>query len=235
MASEFDIYRQDLQALACDRTLDVFRRAPVLRQLQTVQIGQVQELHDAIIDCLPARTLDSAQLYNLDVIGRIVGVWPRPLEDAGAIQYFGPDSALASPDWAPVWVTGGPLNGLVPVGDIEYRRAIRAKIAKNSTKYGSAPELQYWAMFAYGATISVRNVGLSDVAVIFAADTPPRSVAAILGQVSDETADYQYNIPLPTTARIVQAIFKPTGAFAPDIQSGAPDVGRIGVGYGLNT
>lgn len=234
MAGEFDIYRVDLQALACDRTLDVFRRSPVIRQIQTVQINQAQELHNAIIDCLPARTLDEAQQANLDVIGRIVGAYPRPLADSGAITYFGPDSALGAPDWAPVWVTNAPLNGLVPIGDIEYRRFIRAKIAKNSTKYGSAPELQYWAQFAYGATISVRNVGLSDLAVVFAEGTPPGTVAAILAVRSDDTADNIYNIPLPTTARIVQAIFKPVGAFAPDLQSGAPDVARAGVGYGLN-
>lgn len=234
MAGEFDIYRVDLQALACERTLDVFRRSPVIRQIQTVQINQAQELHNAIIDCLPARTLDEAQQANLDVIGRIVGAYPRPLEDAGSITYFGPDNALAAPDFAPAWVTNAPLNGLVPVGDPEYRRFIRAKIAKNSTRYGSAPELQYWAQFAYGATISVRNLGLSDLAVVFAADTPPGTVAAILAVRSDDTADNIYNTPLPTNSRIVQALFKPAGAFAPDLKSGAPDVARAGVGYDLN-
>lgn len=234
MAGEFDHYRVDLQALACERTLDVFRRSPVMRQIQTVQIAQAQELHNAIIDCLPARTLDDAQGDNLDVIGRIVGAFPRPLEDTGEILYFSPDDSLATPDWGPVFVTNAPTAGQVQVGDVSYRKYIRAKIAKNSTKYGSAPELKYWAKFAYDATISVRNVGLSDVAIIFAANTPPASVLAILGERSDDTADHQFNIPLPTTARIVQAIFKPSGAFTPDIASGAPDVAPVGVGYVLN-
>lgn len=235
MASEFDIYRQDLQALACNTALDVFRRSPVIRGIQTCQVVQTQELHDAIIDSLPARTLDLAQGYNLDVIGRIVGAFPRPLEDSGEIIYFAPDTPLAGPDWAPAWVTNAPTSGQVPVGDVSYRKFIRAKIAKNSTKYGSAPELQYWAMFAYGATISVKNIGLSDVRIVFAANTPPSAVLAITGQISDDTSDHQFNIPLPTTARIAEVFFKPAGAFAPDVQSGAVDVAPVGVGYVLNS
>ncbi|MNN94857.1 hypothetical protein D3C81_2135620 [compost metagenome] len=69
---------------------------------------------------------------------------------------------------------------------------------------------------------------------MFAANTPPSSVLAVLGEFSDDTADHQFNIPLPTTARIVQAFFKPSGAFTPDISSGAVDVAPVGVGYALN-
>lgn len=234
MSGEFDIYRVDLQALACERTLDVFRRSPVIRQIQTVQINQVQELHDAIIDCLPARTLDEAQQANLDVLGRIVGAFPRPLQDAALLVYFKPDDPANGPDSAPVYVTNAPLSGQVPVGDVEYRRFIRAKIAKNATKYGSAPEVQHWAKFAYDATISVKNIGLSDLQIVFAADTPPNIVAQILRVISDDTADFQYNIPLPTTSRIAQVFFKPVGAFAPDNPLGATDSAPVGVGYVVN-
>ena len=82
MASEFDIYRQDLQALACTRTLEVFSRDTILRGIQASIINQTQELHDSIIDAMPARTLDNAAGYNLDVLGRLVGLFPRPLIDA---------------------------------------------------------------------------------------------------------------------------------------------------------
>jgi hypothetical protein len=234
MADDFDIYRRDWQSIACQRTMDVYRRAPVLRQIQTALIDQVQELDDALIDSLPARTLDLAQGANLDVIGRIVGVWPRPLEDADALFYFTVDDGSNHVDSAPVYVTGAPLAGQVPVGDVSYKRLIRAKIAKNSTKYGSAPEVQYWAQFAYGVTLSVRNVGLSDLEIVFAGTTPASLVTEILRVVSDETSDFQYNIPLPTTSRIKEVFFKPANAFAPDSDLGAPDLAPIGVGYGLN-
>lgn len=234
MASEFDIYRQDLQALACTRTLEVFSRDVVMRGMQNSIINQAQQLHDAIIDSLGARTLDGAVRYNLDSIGRIVGLFPRPLVDAGAITYFTPDLPLASPDWAPVYVAGAPLAGQVQIGDPEYRIAIRAKIAKNHTKYGSAPEIQYFAQLAYGVTLSVKNIGLGDLEVVFPASTPPPVVRAALADFSDETADHQFNLPIPTTSRIRRVSFRYPDAFAPDLDNGAPDVALVGVGYVIN-
>ena len=234
MADDFDIYRKDLQARACTRTLEVFSRSPVLRGIQTVQVDEAQQLHDAIIDSMPARTLDLAQGANLDVLGRIVGLFPRPLEDAGAITYFGPDEPLAAPDWSPVYVVGAPLAGQVQVGDPDYRIAIRAKIAKNHTKYGSAPEIAYFARLAYGVTISVKNIGLGDLEVVFPASVPPRVVAIATADYDDDTADHQFNLPLPTTSGIKKVSFRYPDAFAPDLDNGAPDVGLLGVGYVLN-
>lgn len=234
MADDFDIYRKDLQAQACTRTLEVFSRSPVLRGIQTVQINEAQQLHSAIIDSMPARTLDLAQGANLDVLGRIVGLFPRPLEDAGAITYFGPDDPLAAPDWSPVYISGAPLAGQVQIGDPAYRIAIRAKIAKNHTKYGSAPEVAYFARLAYGVTLSVKNIGLGDLEIVFSASTPPDIVAAATASFSDETADFQFNLPLPTTSRIKKVSFRYPDAFAPDLDNGAPDVGLLGVGYVFN-
>lgn len=234
MAGEFDQYRQDLQALACTRTLEVFSRSTVIRGIQTAQIQEAQELHDAMIDSLQARTLDDAAGANLDVIGRIVGRFPRPLQDAGAITYFGTDEPLAAPDWSPVFVIGAPLAGQVEIGDVDYRQAIRAKIIRNHIKYGSAPELQYYAKFAYGATVSVKNIGLSELELVFSASTPPASVLAIISEFSDDTADHQYGLPLPTTSRIKRVHFRYPDAFAPDLDNGAPDVALMGVGYVVN-
>lgn len=234
MASDFDIYRKDLQALACTRTLDVFKRSPVIRGIQAAQVQEGQQLHNAIIDAMPARTLDLAVQDNLDVLGRIVGLFPRPLEDAGAITYFGTDEPLAAPDWSPVYVVGAPLAGQVQIGDPAYRIAIRAKIAKNHTKYGSAPEIAYFAKLAYGATLSVKNIGFSDLEIVFSASTPPPIIAAAISSFSDETADHQFNLPLPTTSRIRRVSFRYPDAFAPDLDNGAPDVALLGVGYVLN-
>lgn len=235
MASDFDIYRKDLQALACTRTLDVFKRSPVIRGIQTAQVQEGQQLHDAIIDAMPARTLDLAERANLDVLGRIVGLFPRPLEDAGAITYFGTDDPLAAPDWSPVYVSGAPLAGQVQIGDPDYRIAIRAKIAKNHTKYGSAPEVAYFAALAYGVTLSVKNIGLGDLEIVFSASTPPPIVATAISSFSDETADHQFALPLPTTSRIKRVSFRYPDAFAPDLDNGAPDVALVGVGYALNS
>jgi len=234
MADQFSIYDRDMQTVAFDDTLDVFRRAPVLRGIQQTQMAQVQELYSAEIDSLRARTLDNAAGENLNVIGRIVGLWPRPLIDAGNIIYFTPDTPLGATDLAPMFVTNAPQAGLVAIGDVDYKKAIRAKIIKNQTKYGSAPEIMNYGQFAYDLPVSVHTLGLSDLEVVLSSLTPPAVVAAILGEVNDDTADHQFNMPLPTTSRIKLVSFRFPDAFAPDLDNGAPDVALMGVGYGVN-
>lgn len=229
--SDFDQYRRDLTRLAFDDTLDVFRESQVLFGIQKAQVNQTQELFDASIETLIARTLDLAAGEQLDVIGRIVGVYPRPTQDAGLILYFTPDTPLAGPDFAPTFVTGAPTAGQVPLGDLEYRTAIRTKIAKNHTKYGSAPELAYFARLAFGVDISVRNIGLSELEVVVAPSVAPRIVEAIIGFRTDETADFQYALPIPTTARIDRVSYRYPASFAPDVEYGAVDVAPIGVSY----
>lgn len=228
--SEFDIYRRDLQQQACERTLETFSRSPVVRGIQTAIIEQAQELHDAAIDCLESRTLDNAVGESLNVIGRIVGLYPRPFIDAGAIRYFGPDDDLTSPDNAPVYVTNAPTAGQVPVGDVEYRRRILAKIAKNHTKYGSAPEIAAFTQALYGFPISVKPAGNGDVELIVSPSYPP---AAIINELTNETdttqADSVYLLPLPSTARIVKVTYRDLEYFAPDESFGAPDVATVGV------
>ncbi len=232
--ADFSIYRHDFQQLACDDTLDIFRRSEILRQIQSIQMDEAQELNDALIDSLDARTLDNAAGANLDVIGRIVGLFPRPLIDAGGILYFAPDLPLNAPDLADVFVENAPVAGLVPIGDEDYRIAIRAKIIKNHTKYGSAPELLYYARFAYGFNISIRNIGNSELRVTFPSIVPTEIVQKALSEINDETADHQFEMPIPTTGRFAEVFFRPTNAFAPDVLLGAVDVAPIGVGYGNN-
>lgn len=230
----FEEYDRDLQKLACDDSLEVLRRAPIIRGMQGVLVDEVQALYDALVDALEARTLDNATGYNLDVIGRIVGLYPRPLEDAAEVVYFGPDYDAGAPDRAIAYVVGAPLAGQVPVGDPQYRAAIRAQILKNHVKHGSAPELLNYGMKAFGVPISVRNIGNSEVEVVLPPSAPPAVVNALLSVYDDERADRIYGLPLPSTARIASVAFRYPEAFAPDLDNGAPDVGYVGISYVVN-
>lgn len=200
--ASFSGYRRDLYRLAFDDTLDVFRESPVLVGIQAALIREAQGLHDAITASLWARTIDGATGAQLDALGRIVGLWPRPTEDGAAIDYFTPDEDDLGPDWAGAYVAGAPLAGQIPVGDGPYRTAIRAKIARNHIKYGSAPEIQYYGLIAFGIALSVRNIGNSDVELLVPASTPPQLIARLTAERTDETADAQYALPIPATARI---------------------------------
>lgn len=229
--SDFDSLRQSMRQLAYDDTLDVYRSSEILFSIQRAQVDQAQELYDALLDSLWLRTIAGASGQQLDTLGRIVGVFPRPPQDAALLDYFAPDIQVAAPDWAPLYVVGAPLAGQVPLGDPAYRTAIRVKIAKNHVKYGSAPELQYFAQIAWGVTISVRNVGLSEVQLAVSPAVAPQIVAGMIAERTDETADHQYTLPVPTTARILRVMISDLAAFAPDLDVGAPDVAPVGVAY----
>lgn len=233
MTATFDDYRRDLCKECSDLTLDRFRQSPVLAGVQSAQVQQSQELFDAAIDSLIQRTLDAAIGAQLDVLGRIVGLFPRPLENAGVIVWFAPDNPLAAPDLAPVWVTGGPLTGFLPVGDVTYRTLIRAKIFRNHVKYGSAPEIAYYGRLAYNTDISVRGIGNADVELFFHGPVSPQTVDLVLQDNNDLTADHKFGLPLPTTARITNVVFAPQNYFRPDSEFG-PDVAPVGVSYGIN-
>jgi hypothetical protein len=229
--SDFDSLAVDLTRQAYDDTLDVYRQSPTLFEIQRVQIDQAQELHDAMRGTLWARTLDGAIGAQLDVIGRIVGLYPRPTQDAAAIIYFGTDSDEAGTDSAPTYVTGAPLAGQIPLGDVDYRSAIRVKIAKNHIRYGSPAELAYFARQAWGITLSARNVGLSNVEVTVPTGTAGKIITAIMQDVTDATADHQYGLPVPTTSFISRVMLRQTEAFTTDNPTGAIDTAPIGVAF----
>lgn len=205
--ADFAQYSRDLYRLAYDDTLDVFRESTVITGVLRALVREAQGLHDAVTASLWARTIDGAQGYQLDVLGRIVGLWPRPTQDGALLDYFTPDNDNLGPDWAGAYVQGAPLAGQVPIGDVPFRAAIRARVARNHVKYGSAPELQYFAQLAFGVTISVRNIGDGDVELLVPASTPPSIVAQLQATRTDETADTQYALPLPATARITTVTY----------------------------
>ena len=205
--SDFDVYARDLFKLAYDDSLDVFRESAVMVGVLSAIVREAQGLYDAVTASLWARTIDGAEGYQLDVLGRSVGLWPRPTQDAGPLEDFTPDSTTKNPDAAGAYVTNAPLAGQIPIGDSQYRVAIRARIARNHVKYGSAPELQYFAQLAYGVTVSVRNIGNGDLELLLPAATPPSVVAALQAARTDETADAQYALPIPATGRITTVTY----------------------------
>lgn len=205
--ADFDAYARDLYRLAYDDTLDVFRESTVMTGVLRALVREAQGLYDAVTAALWARTIDGAEGAQLDVLGRIVGLWPRPTQDGALLDYFTPDDPDLGPDWAGAYVTGAPLAGQVPFGDVPYRASIRARIARNHVKYGSAPELQYFAQLAFGVTVSVRNIGNGDLELIVPTSTPPSVVAQLQAVRTDETADAQYALPIPATGRITTVTY----------------------------
>lgn len=217
-----------------DDTLDVVSASPVLRAVQAAIFARCAELMAAALAVISGRTLDTAQGVNLDTIGRIVGLWPRPGIDSAGIIYFSPDAPGHGADVAGAFVTGAPTSGTVPVDDVRYRTLLRAQIAKNHTRHGSAPEILNYGLSAFGVPISAHNDGLCEISITLPSSVTAEQVAAITWGATDNTCDNRYALPLPTSARLYRVRFRPPSPFTPDVAGRGADVAPVGVSHVLN-
>ncbi len=223
MSDITDKYNQDIVQRVGDRRLPQFFSGEVRCGIINEDARQLQEIYDAVVHALDFRTLAEARGVVLDAIGRIVGQ-DRILLNQATKNWFGPDSNEGSPDNAPVWVTGAPLAGNLPATDSQYIQLIISKIFKNHVQHGSIAEVLQFAKLLYGINISIRKLGLSQIALIVPVGTPDFMITTLRGVISDERADNQHFLPHCPTVDIVEVIHKPVaGAFAPDRESGRPD------------
>lgn len=155
---DFTPHRKDLILQAVERLLSQFECACGLKQVVLAFMGEVQCLHDAIIDMQEMRTLYMAKGENLAALGRIVG------QDAIAMRYDAfhwmmADRENPGPDAAPAWSLYGPSGVYVPAGDAGYSIDILARIAKNHTLTASVPELQRLMRMVTDKTVSIDKTG----------------------------------------------------------------------------
>jgi hypothetical protein len=223
-----DEYGRDLVTRIGDRRLPQFHRGGVRCGILNEQARQVQELHDAIISTLDQRTLENARGVVLDVIGRIVGQ-DRELLNQAELEWFTPDEITGALDTAPNWVQGVSLFGNLPADDGEYLSLIRSKIFKNHVKYGSIPEILQFIKILYGINVSLRKLKLSRVQFIVPVGTAGYVTETLRRVLSDDKADNQYFLPQCPTVDIVGVMHRPEVPFAPDRETGAPDLSEAGV------
>ncbi len=228
MSDIIDEYTKDLVTRIGDRRLPQFHRGEVRCGILNEQARQVQQLHDAIVSVLDQRTLEKARGVVLDVIGRIVGQ-DRELLNQAELEWFTPDDATGALDTAPSWVTGVSLFGNLPADDGEYLSLIRSKIFKNHVKYGSIPEILEFVRLLYGINVSIRKLKLSRVQFIIPVGTAGYVIGTIRRVLSDDKADNQYFLPQCPTVDIVGVMHRPEVPFAPDRETGAPDISEAGV------
>lgn len=228
MSDITDKYNQDLVVRVADRRLPQFRSGSVRCGVVNEQARQLQEIYDAIVSALDQRTLANARGGILDAIGRIVGQ-ERVLLNQAELDWFSPDDTDGGPDLAPVWVLGAPLTGNLPADDAEYIQLIVSKIFKNHVQHGSIPEVLEFVRLLYGINISLRKLGLSQLELIVPVGTAAFIVTTLRSSITDDRADNQHFLPHCPTVDIVSVMFRPENPFAPDRDSGAPDLGEAAV------
>lgn len=215
MSCDFSVYDKDQVTQACDLTLSQFRRSQILLGVQSAINNQSIDLYQSLIDAMQLRCLDDAVGVQLDIIGRIVGQ-SRELENYGTKNWFAYDTNDVGYDQGIYYINGAPVGGNLLASDFTYRQLIYARIFKNHVKYGSVPEILQVVKLVYGINISIRKEGLSDISLVVPSNTPQYIVQNLTKVDDTPTTDRVYFLPIPSTGRIVDVIFRPPNAFTYD-------------------
>jgi len=132
--------------LAISRLATQFRESTNLINYIRALLVESDTLEQVFCDLLEKRWIDTAEGVQLDILGSIVGQ-TREFVDAEIFEYFGffdnPQSQsfgdLTDPGIGGRWrFIDEPITGIRQLTDDEYRKFIRARITRNSTK--STPE-----------------------------------------------------------------------------------------------
>lgn len=216
-------YGRDLSAQACERQLYSLRHSTVRAGVLHAQVQQIQALYDTLLNVLIGRDLRWAQGHQLDVLGRIVGQ-SREVVSRSEAAWLRADDGLGAPDNAPAWLAGVPSFGNHLAGDDEYRLRIYGKVAKNHTRHSSLPEVLWCVRQAFGIDCGLQRTGPLEGVLIVRDNLPRYLLQELVNVLSDSRAECQYLLPLPAGGRLVGIIFRPPNGFAPDLDSGVPDL-----------
>ena len=188
----------DVTSRVKSRALKQFSKSPVFQQTLSQLSAELQDLSETITKAMQSFTLDSAQGVQLDLIGKKVGQNRLiPYWFINPITWFTPDQVDAGPDQGAVWVTNG-LNGdSYLMSDFEYRNMIKAKIYRNSCKFGSPDEIMTYAQMALGIPVSAQLTESGDIAITLPVNTPLWKVLWVKRFQTDHRGDAIPVMPYP--------------------------------------
>lgn len=195
---DFSPYRKDLVTQALDRMLSQFIDACVLRQFVAAIMGEVQCLHDALIDLQEQRTLYMAEGENLAAIGRIVGEDDKGRHYSEEYWMFADRDAQCA-DRSPVWTLHAPTGAYVSSSDTGYTLDILSRIAKNHTLTASVPEIQRLTGMIMDTPVSFEKTGPMQVNVLVPAGLAQEFWDILTQARTNRRADDIFRMPYPAT------------------------------------
>jgi hypothetical protein len=222
-------YREDLVERANSRLLSQFKNSELLKQFLSAFILEAQELHDAAVDMVGARTVAGAEGVNLDVLGRIVGA-RRTFEDWGSIGWFTADEQGQGWDSGVLWCTNANQYGTGIMTDASFRQAIEQRIVSNFVRFASIPELTDLINDVTGIEVGFQVTAPFEVTLYVPSSASMNQVRLLTGFVDSARMDKRFFFPYPVTLNIQDVFFYvPMTAFAPDREQAGADVGQWSV------
>lgn len=180
---DFSGYRKDLTAEAKGHLLSQFHDAPVINQVLAAYVKQYQELHDAMVDLMEARTLYGARGVFQDGLGRIVG------RNRSLYSSTGP-TATANDD--------------------QYQELLLNKVFKNMSKFGSVPELKKYIFDAFGVACQIVRTGPMNVIVYVPVGTSDFVIDRLSHATTLPTWDDGFEVPYPATLDVTVEVMDPS-------------------------
>lgn len=165
----------DLVGVGLDRLALQYERAANMQAFLTAILEEVTECQVALFEVLNGFDLDDAKDEALDILGRWTGL-PRPLIDAGVFTYFGffgdpgvlgfgnLEDPAAGGRFASLFT---PTEGIVPMGDNDYRLNIKAKIIRNTTECRPDDILDIVALVFGDTAATVATTGEAEFTLTF--------------------------------------------------------------------
>lgn len=180
---DFSGYRKDLDAEAKSRLLSQFRDAPVINQVLAAYVARYQELHDAIVDLMEARTLYGARGAFQDGLGRIVG--------RNRSMYSSTDPTATA-------------------NDDQYQELLLNKVFKNMSKFGSVPELKKYILDAFGTNCYIARTGPMSVTIYVPSGTSDFVIDQLSHATTLPTWDEAFEVPYPATLDVTVEVMDPS-------------------------
>lgn len=135
----------DYVGVAQSRITSQFKEAVNLHKLLRIWTEGFQNIQNVLLDVSEINDIETAEGYNLDVIGNIVGQ-PRELISVSSTGHFGFEQDPGAQSFGSLYNGRGgiyyslydPATGDAKLNDLSYRLFIRSKILLNNS--GSTPD-----------------------------------------------------------------------------------------------
>lgn len=154
-----------MSTLMEERLLMQFKSSPNLIAIVQALEEEIEELTQVFSDLKTKRWVSTATGYNLDICGEIVDR-SRTISEAIAISFFGFDDQTATTGFSQsrLRYEVEHYRATSILNDTEYRTALYAKIAKNSTT-GTVDAVLTNYTNIFGATTKIAELGSGQIAV----------------------------------------------------------------------
>lgn len=209
-------YGRDLVAEGLSRSLPMMRGKPVYEAVLSSYLAEVQEVYDAAVALMQARTVFSADGVWLEGVARIVGARKMPIDTGAAYPFMrgfvkGAELDfiektgsldLAKSNFALAWVKNALLSETRSPSDSEFRQQVLARVYSNANRTSSPFYIAEVIHTIFGIRAKVETVGPMSTKIWVPEDAPTVYDYSIGYSFEDARYGRRWMLPIPATCEV---------------------------------